>query len=168
MAKGGARARSGPAPDPDALRNDRPSVKGEWTVLPAVGRQGATPEWPLADPTGVVDGREIVVDAVKARELEVWTAEWKRPQAVMWERNRQETEVALYVRALVAAERADASVASRTLVRQQQEALGISIPGLLRNKWQIAQVDVQEGASQAVTQSARSQFKVIAGGDGDD
>lgn len=55
----------------------------------------------------------------------------------MWERNGQEHEVALYVRSLVAAERRTAPVSLRVLVRQQQEALGISMPGLLRNRWLI-------------------------------
>jgi hypothetical protein len=45
----------------------------------------------------------------------------------MWERNGQDAEVALFVRSLVAAEARDAPVAARTLVRQQQEALGLSL-----------------------------------------
>jgi len=56
----------------------------------------------------------------------------------MWEANGQSTEVALYVRSLKDAERPKASVAARTLVRQQQEALGLSLPGLARNRWIIA------------------------------
>jgi hypothetical protein len=38
--------------------------------------------------------------------LIVWAGEWRRPQAVMWERFGQELEVALYVRCLVRAEQA--------------------------------------------------------------
>jgi hypothetical protein len=56
----------------------------------------------------------------------------------MWERNRQHHEVALYVRTLVEAERRGSPAALRTLVRQQQEALGLSLPGMLRNRWLIA------------------------------
>jgi hypothetical protein len=56
----------------------------------------------------------------------------------MWEANGQELEVALYVRSVRAAERSRASVAMRTLVKQQQEALGLSLPGLARNRWIIA------------------------------
>jgi hypothetical protein len=67
----------------------------------------------------------------------LWNREWKRPQAVEWERNGQEVEVALYVRSLVAAEKLDAPTNLRTLVKQQQEALGISLPGLARNRWRI-------------------------------
>ena len=82
MAKGGARTRSGPAPDPLALRRERDA--GEWTELPAAGRDGPVPDFPLVQPL--------------ARELEIWAAQWVRPQALMWERNGQQLEVALFAR----------------------------------------------------------------------
>ena len=85
---GGARAHSGPAPDPNALRRDRDGES--WVTLPAEGRSGAAPKWPLAGKS--------------KREAELWAQEWKRPQAVIWEANGQEIEVALYVRSLIAAE----------------------------------------------------------------
>lgn len=47
MPKGGARVNSGPPPDPNALRRDRPSDKAGWTILPANGYQGPLPKWPL-------------------------------------------------------------------------------------------------------------------------
>lgn len=117
----GGHPHSGPPRDPNALRRERDA--GQWTHLPASGRQGPAPEWPLSRPS--------------ARELAIWAEEWRRPQALMWERNGQHREVALYVRSLVEAEKRGAPVALRTLVRQQQEALGISLPGLLRNRWLI-------------------------------
>src|SRR4051812_30099693 len=106
MPSGGARARSGPAPDPNALRRDRDGA--DWTHLPSAGRQGDPPAWPLARPA--------------KRELELWSSEWQRPQAVVWEANGQALEVALYVRTLVDAEAKDAPVSARTLVRQQMDA----------------------------------------------
>ena len=144
MAKGGARARSGPAPDPDALRRERDG--GDWMTLPAAGRAGEAPEWPLAGQT--------------EREAELWAREWRRPQAVMWERFGQELEVALYVRSVADAESREASVAARTLVRQQQEALGLSVPGLARNRWRIEQAE-ERREPRAVT---RSRFTVVPGG----
>src|SRR5690606_10612763 len=98
MPKGGARTRSGPPPDPNALRRARDA--SEWTVLPAAGRQGPPPEWPL--PTS------------SRRERDVWAELWTRPQAVVWERQRQHHEVALYVRRLVEAEARGAVVALST------------------------------------------------------
>ena len=120
MPKGGARARSGPAPDPDALRRDR---EKDWITLPAEGREGDPPGWPLKDRT--------------EREADLWTKLWRLPQAVMWEKNHQELEVAMHCRSFAAAELMNAPTNTRTLVRQQQEALGISLPGLHRNHWRI-------------------------------
>lgn len=156
MPKGGARAHSGPPPDPNALRRDRDS--GEWLVLPAAGRPEKAPEWPLENQTD--------------REAAIWEIEWARPQAVMWEQNSQELEVAMYVRSFATAEQMNATVAARTLVRQQQEALGLSLPGLHRNKWRIEGEPLppptpkprgKKGKAKT-PRSARSRFKVVDGG----
>jgi hypothetical protein len=184
MARGGARARSGPPPDPNALRRDRKD-DAAWIILPAAGRQGDPPEWPLTGMAAHIPAltpswiREIedevqkqqLLDQIESeasarfsRELELWGVEWRRPQAVEWERNGQEVEVALYVRALVAAEAPDAKVTLRTLVKQQQEALGVSLPGLARNRWRIEEPkDVDDQRTEPKAQAARSRFKVING-----
>lgn len=130
------------------------------------------PDWPLTAPHGDVivegdDGNKTVVRGllvdVEARELEVWARQWSRPQAVQWERNGQEEEVALYVRTLVAAEDPAARANVRTLVKQQQEALGISLPGLLRNRWKIAEMPKQPEGTAAVPK--RAGLKIVKGGD---
>jgi len=152
VGRGGARARSGPAPDPNALRRDRKEDQAGWVTLPAEGREGLAPEWPLTR-------------AVK-REAVLWEREWARPQAVMWERLGLEVEVALYVRSLAAAEKASAPVNARTLVRQQQEALGLSIPGLARNRWRIAAAAEAASAARPPRKpsvSARERFTVLDG-----
>jgi hypothetical protein len=116
----------------------------------------------------LLDQIESEASALFSRELELWEREWRRPQAVEWERNEQELEVALYVRALVAAEAPDAKVTLRTLVKQQQEALGISLPGLARNNWKIGEAvsPAQAGRPKAASKgkSARDRFAVIDGG----
>ena len=147
MARGGAHGRGGPPPDPNALRRERDGAG--WVTLPASGRDGPLPEWPLSRPT--------------VRETALWTREWQRPQAVMWERNGQELEVAMYVRSLAIAEKRDAPVASRTLVRQQQESLGLSLPGLARNRWRIGAGESRESVARA---PARGRLKVVQGGSG--
>jgi hypothetical protein len=183
MAKGGTRARSGPPPDPMALRRDRPS-DGDWIRLPAEGRKGNAPAWPLRSPTALLDhlltyGKDgeptnsAVVDrigkATAKRELEVWRREWRRPQAVMWERLGLEVEVAFYVRALVWAEAPDAPVNLRTFVKQLQESLGISLPGLARNRWVIADAAPTPAAAPRARagRSGRERFQVVTGGGGD-
>ena len=123
MTKGGARSRSGPPPDPLALRRDRPGGADGWETLPSAGRDGEPPAWPLSDGTD--------------RELSLWASEWRRPQAIKWEQNGQALGVALYVRTLVAAESPLATAAMRVLVLRQQDELGISFPGMSRNKWRI-------------------------------
>lgn len=154
MPSGGARARSGPPPDPTALRRDR-KTDGEWTILPAEGRGGAdAPTWPLT--------------RISSRETQLWRKLWAKPQAVQWERMGQEFEVALYVRRLAEAEKSDSSTAASTLVRQMADALGLSIPGLRVNRWKIAvdQVANQREQRQAPATSktsARDRFRVVNG-----
>lgn len=147
----GSSSRSGPAPDPDAIRRDRPSDQAGWVDLPA-RREGPIPPWPFAEPT--------------PRETELWARQWVRPQAVMWERNGQEEEVANYVRQLADAERPRASVASRTLVMRQQETLGLSLPGLARNRWRIG-TDAQRKETTRTDgsrrPSAKERFSIIEG-----
>ncbi|MEW2415300.1 hypothetical protein AB0953_16515 [Streptomyces sp. NPDC046866] len=153
MPKGGARARSGPPPDPQALRRERDA--GEWTILPAAGREGAAPDWPLTAPSD--------------REAELWQRLWRKPQALMWERYGQETEVALYARRLAEAEEPGSFVNLSTLVRQMSDSLGLTTPGMRANRWRI---DRDEEASVAVSgsapasSSARARLRAVPGGSG--
>lgn len=155
MAKGGARARSGPPPDPTALSRERDA--GEWTVLPAEGRQGATPEWPLTEQT--------------IRESTLWEQLWRKPQALMWERYGQEFEVALYVRRLSEAELIDSPVTLTTLVKQMSDSLGLTTPGMRSNRWRIdrggeepaSAVGAPVAGQRPERTSARSRLKVVSG-----
>ena len=152
MSSGGARARSGPPPDPMALRQDRKG-SAEWVTLPADGRAGDPPAWPLAGES--------------EREVVLWQTLWAMPQAVMWEAMRQDLEVALYVRDLALFEQPGAPVNLGTLVRQQADALGLTIPGLRVNRWKIGQpAAAQEKKRQprkSARPSARDRFRVIDG-----
>ena len=149
MAKGG-HARSGPAPDPNALRRDRD--RGEWLDLPAAGRQGETPVWPLPDQL--------------AGELGLWEAEWRRPQAVAWERNGQQLEVALFVRALVVSEGPKATAADRNVVQRKMSDLGVTVPGLRANRWRIVDETAAPKAPRPASprSSARARLKVVKDG----
>ncbi|MER7874841.1 hypothetical protein ABTY63_14960 [Streptomyces solisilvae] len=159
MPRGGARVVSGPAPDPLALRRNRPSDKAGWTLLPAEGRPGEPPQWPLTSATD--------------REWDLWCELWGRPQAVMWEELGQHFEVALFVRCLAEAEQPDAKVDVRKLARQYLDSLGLSVQGMLRNRWKItpgsepAQAPasaLEDGESPAPAprrRSARDRMKVV-------
>lgn len=144
----GASSRSGPAPDPNALRRERDG--GDWITLDPDGRKGKKPPaWPLTNAT--------------KRETALWAREWRRPQAVQWLVNGLELEVALYVRSLVAAEKPSSPVNLRTLVKQQQEALGISLPGLARNRWRIDTPTTPAPKRRISAGEARKRFTVITG-----
>ena len=151
MPKGGARTRSGPAPDPAALRRERDV--GEWTILPVEGRQGATPAWPLTAQT--------------IREADLWEGLWGKPQALMWERYGQEVEVALYVRRLAEAEELGSAVVLSTLVRQLSDSLGLTTPGMRANRWRIAaeETPAAAGPRRMGGSSARSRLTVVLGGE---
>lgn len=147
MPKGGARSRSGPAPDPNALT----VVDGEWVTLPAVGRSGPAPVWPMP--------------SVTDRESEVWSALWSKPQALEWERLGQEHYVALYVRRLVEAEVAGSAVNLSTLVRQMSDELGLTAAGMARNRWKVERVD-DKSSDRSARQSTKDRFRVVTGGKG--
>jgi hypothetical protein len=149
MGKGGARSNSGPPPDPNALRRDR---EGEWLTLPANGRQGDPPRFPLLDPT--------------LREWDLWTEMWAKPQAAVWEKRGLEHEVALFVRRLAEAESPAAPATIGTLVRQMMDSLGLTTPGMRNNRWQIAEDELgaardAQGPKRDVP-SSRARFTRVA------
>lgn len=153
MPAGGARARSGPPPDPNALRRDRPSDAEQWTTLPQSGREGEPPDFPLDRPS--------------RREMDLWAREWKRPQAVMWERLGLELAVAMFVRDVATAEDPKASPPARALVIRHMDALGISVAGLRSHRWRIGEPEQQGMQTADDTRRrapAKSRFKTIAGG----
>lgn len=122
MAVGGYRAGAGRPVDPNALRRARKDDQSGWINLPE-RRDGDAPEWPLTDATD--------------REVKVWSDHWSLPQAVEWERQNLVYEVALFVRSLCEAEQIGAAANLRTLVKQQQEVLGLSLAGLHRMRWKV-------------------------------
>lgn len=152
MARGGARPVSGPPPDPNALRRDRPSDAAGWTTLPAGGRQGPPPDWPLLDQS--------------VREYDLWKREWARPQAIMWEALGQHVEVAMYVRLMAVVEDPKSSSERQKLFRQYLDSLGLSVQGMLRNRWKIEAVeDVPKSAPQGAPArtSVRDRLTVVNG-----
>ena len=142
MPKGGARLQSGPPPNPQSRKQSSTSHSGAWTFLPSDGRQGDPPSWPLP---GQSD-----------REVELWQTLWSKPQAVMWEKMHQDFEVALYVRRLAEVEQPNASVNLGTLVRQMSDALGLTVPAMLRNRWRIAEDEVSEKREERATTPAKA------------
>ena len=148
---GGGRARSGPPRNPASARYGKnPDLSG-WVSLPAAGREGDPPAWPLGRST--------------AFERQTWASEWARPQAIAWERLGWTVQVALYVRTLSAAAKPKASAGTTTNLLRQMENLGLTEAGMARNRWRI----VDEAPAAATVRrpagtSARDRLTSIAGG----
>lgn len=117
----------GPPPDPNAKRrNARVGI----TVLPASGRKGRAPAWPLP-------GR------MAAGEQAAWRELWKTPQAVAWERLGMTRVVARYCRILVESERPFAKDAWGE-ARQLEDRLGLTPKSMKALMWVVSEDEVAE------------------------
>lgn len=148
MVSGGARARSGPAPDPNALRRDRANDK-DWLTLPVRDELAPVPVWPFSDE---VDG-----------ESGLWAYLWSKPQAGMWEILGLERQVALYVRTAIRAEEPDVAVTIIPQVLRMEAELGLSTVGMNALRWKFASDEVaahREDAKPA-RKSSRDRLKAL-------
>ena len=142
-------AGSGPPPNPNARRrNVRPSN----AVLPAEGRKGPTPDWPLP-PTLKHDIDEGLADL----ELALWDELWSTPQAAAWERLRWFRDVAQYVRWKVQGELGNLDAAKEA--RQLSDRLGLTPLALLRLGWTIAEDEVAE--RRATTEKSKRRLAAV-------
>lgn len=151
MAKGGARNRSGPLPDPKSLRS---AAKGlEYTALPAT-YDGPVPEFPLPD--------------ASKRELALWAEAWTWPQANFWslpsESWRQRT-VALWVRTSVRAEDPDAGAALLAQLHRFADQAALTTAGMAEVGLKVAADELIAKRSTAKSTpkqpSARDRMKVV-------
>ena len=147
MTSGGARARSGPPADPNALRRDRKDDK-EWVNLPATPVV-EVPEFPLADASAV--------------EVSLWAELWEKPQAHMWLALGLKYQVAFYVRNFVKASAVDAVAAWVAGVLRQEAELGLSTVGMGQLRWKIATDEVAERREDAkpARKSSRDRLKAL-------
>jgi hypothetical protein len=156
MASGGARNRSGPKQDPNSLRGEK---RAPLRVLPFEPFDQDAPEIPIPGPT--------------SREVELWKAAWRAPQAWAWidESWRWQT-IALWVRRAALAESKDANASEINAVIRLADQVGMTPAGLKENGWTIGSASkpaaVPDGQSDkaAGRKSAKSRFTVIDG-DGD-
>lgn len=157
MAKGGARNRSGPAPDPNSGRSERRGYK--LNDLPAEGYRGQIPEFPLPSPT--------------ARELEVWEWAWRTPQACAWSLPSEAWRapfVARWVRLTVRAEDRESPASLQAALMRLEDRIGLSTAGLAEMGWAVRRDEVGEAraeadkAKPAPRPSSRDRMKVVSGG----
>jgi hypothetical protein len=117
----------GPPPAPEASRrrrNHTPAAR----LLPAAGRPGPPPPWPL--------------QAAGDPEAQLWAELWASPQAVAWADMGAGLArvVARYVRWTVAAEvgvPADVATSALAELRQLEDRLGLTPMALARLRWDI-------------------------------
>jgi hypothetical protein len=131
-----------PPKDAPARRNTRVGP----VKLPAEGRSGPTPVWPL------------VGDPIEA-EAEVWAQLWATPQAVAWERLGWTRTVGRYCRLLVAAEELDASAKVLLEVRQLEDRLGLTPRAMRMLLWEIVSDEVASQRRQS--KGARGRIKAV-------
>lgn len=107
-----------------ARNNQRVGV----VVLPAGGRVGDTPPWPLGEPSNA--------------EASLWDELWHTPQAVVWERLGWSRTVARYCLIELAAE--DMVEGALAEARQLEDRLGLTPKAMRMLLWVISDDEVGE------------------------
>jgi len=145
---GGARSRSGPPRDPNSGRSEKRS----WTDLPASGRIGEPPTWPLTEAT--------------PRELILWERWWRKPEALIWENDGSEDYVALTVRMFAEAEVEKASAENRKTVRMMMADLYLTRDAKDRAGYRVVSDEVAEKREEkaAPRSTSRDRMKVVKAG----
>lgn len=133
----------GPPPKADPVR--RNSRVGPMQ-LPAEGRRGAPPKWPLEEPADDAEKR-------------AWAQLWSTPQAVAWAKLGWVRTVARYCRMLVLAEES----MRPTLLAQVtalEDRLGLTPKSMRMLLWEIVADEVGK-KRQTSAASARSRIKAV-------
>lgn len=124
----------GPAPQRNARRRN---VRPDWRTLPAGGREGMAPVWPMSEQS-------------EAEQL-LWLDLWRTPQAVAWFELGWTRTVARYARLVCQSEfQADpdagrpayAEAALLGEIRQIEDRLGLSPLAMRRLQWEIEPSEV--------------------------
>lgn len=113
--------------------------------LPAEGRQGETPAWPL----GKLSDDEAVA----------WEQLWRTPHAVAWERLGWTRTVARYCRVMLEAEEPGANPNVRAEARQMEDKLGLTPKAMRMLLWEIVSDEVTE--KRQATGGARKRIKAV-------
>ena len=153
MPRGGARSRSGPPQDPNALRRLRKD-DAQWLLLPAEGRAEPAPDWPLTE--------------ASPRELVLWERWWRKPEALLWEADGSIDYVALTVRMFSEAEVTKASAENRKTVRMMMADLYLTRDAKDKAHIRVVADEVTEKREERKAPSgpaARDRMKVVPGVD---
>ena len=113
--------------------------------LPAEGRRGRPPSWPL-------EGRPT------PSESRAWAQLWATPQAVAWQRLGWTRTVARYCRLLIECERPDAQPTRLAQATALEDRLGLTPKAMRLLLWEIV---ADEVAEQRQSRGARGRVKAV-------
>lgn len=134
----------GPPLKPDRQRRRRNPPTTSSVKLPAGGRPGDPPAWPL---TG--------------RPSALWTSLWATPQAAAWERLRWTRVIARYARILVWCENPNTVTAALlSEARQLEDRLGLSPMSMLRLRWEIATDELADNRDSEQREKPRRALRI--------
>lgn len=131
-------------PNPPSVDPVRRNARVGPLKLPAEGRKGETPRWPLASQSVGEEG--------------AWEQLWHTPQAVAWERLGWTRTVARYCRIMVAAEHPDAAAGVMAQATALEDRLGLTPKSMRLLLWEVVSDEVTE---QRKTSSARKRIKAV-------
>jgi hypothetical protein len=114
--------------------------------LPAKGREGEPPAWPLST-------------CASEAERDAWWQLWSTPQAVAWERLGWTRTVARYCRIMVACEQPDAAATLHAQATALEDRLGLTPKAMRLLLWQIAADEVAEQREKP--KSARGRIRAV-------
>lgn len=112
--------------------------------LPAEGRKGEPPVWPLSE--------------ADETELAAWSQLWGTPQAVVWEKLGWSRTVARYCRVMVASEGHEASAALLGQACSLEDRLGLTPKAMRLLLWEVVADEVTEAR---VSSNARRRIKAV-------
>ncbi len=130
-------------PKTDAIRRN---ARVGPMLLPAGGRVGVCPKWPLSPPS-------------RAEEA-AWAQLWRTPHAVAWERLEWLRTVARYCRVMVVAEAEGAAAAVLAQATALEDRLGLTPKSMRMLMWEIVADEVADKRS-TKTEGARGRIKAV-------
>ena len=142
----------GPPPKrPEERRRRNATVA--MTKLPAGGRIGDPPAWPM-DTSWLDETRA-------AAETELWAELWSTPQAAAWDGMGFGVRrvVARYVQLLANPE--GMAGKDQMEARQLEDRLGLNPLAMLRLRWEVSADEVAERRQAPTTSSAKNRFRIV-------
>lgn len=101
----------------------------------------STPDipWVILSPNPNVEVPDFPLPDPRDREIQYWEKLWGTPQAAEWDRLGLVLSLAQYVRMSIDLEMPNAPAPALAVWRQYADSLGITITGLRKNRWKVAE-----------------------------